>query len=165
MHFDETIYRLFSRNIYVQAYRRLDDHGDSEDVVQNSFMRLSAYRADSIANVGAMLQTIARNLILDHARTAGRYIYNAPLPDHDIPTPEPSQEHVMLQRERVEQVVAIIDRMPEMRRTVFIMRRLHGKSAKEVAGEMNISAAAVDSHVARAVLILHKEMSALERHV
>jgi RNA polymerase sigma-70 factor (ECF subfamily) len=55
--------------------------------------------------------------------------------------------------------------MPPQRREVFIMRRLHGMSAKEVGAALKISPAAVDAHVARAVLALHKEMAALDRSV
>lgn len=132
--------------------------------MQDSFLKLAKYRAGALANVGAMMSTIARNLIVDHVRSNRRQAHTPISNEPEIATEAPSQEHVLLHRERAEQVSAIIARMPEQRRTVFIMRRLHGKSAKEVASALNISSAAVDTHVARAVLALHKEMSLLEGH-
>ena len=164
MNFDETTYRLLRGEVYAQAYRRLGDHHASEDIVQDSFLKLSKYRAGALANVGAMVSTIARNLIVDHVRSNRRQTHSPLSDEPEMATEAPSQEHVLLHRERAEQVSAIIAGMPEQRRKVFIMRRLHGKSAKEVASELNISSAAVDTHVARAVLALHKEMSILEEH-
>lgn len=70
----------------------------------------------------------------------------------------------MVQRERMQTVSDIIDAMPPQRRQVFIMRRLHGMSAKDVAAQLDISPSAVDAHVARAVLTLHRAMASLDEH-
>ncbi|PEQ13107.1 hypothetical protein B2G71_08570 [Novosphingobium sp. PC22D] len=149
--------------MYRLARRRLDDHFASEDVVQDSFLRLAQYRPGSIANTGAMLRRIASNLIIDQVRFHRHRAEETPAQDFEPAGDEPSHEQVLLQRERLEQVSRILDRMPEQRREVFIMRRLHGMSAKEVGAALRISPAAVDAHVARAVLSLHKEIAALDR--
>jgi RNA polymerase sigma factor (sigma-70 family) len=162
LNFDESVYRLFRRDVYRFAYRHLGDHVASEDVVQDSFVRLAQYRTDTVANMGGMLRTIARNLIIDHTRFRKRRAEDALPEGMEAPADEPSQEHVLLQRERMEQVLSILAGMPEQRREAFTMRRLHGMSAKEAAAALGISPAAVDTHVARAVLALHKGMAALE---
>ena len=165
LEFDETAYRSFHRELYRLAYRRLGDHFASEDVVQDCFLRLTQYRPGSIANMRAMLRRIVNNLIVDQARFRRHRAEEALVQDFDVPGDDPSHEQVLLHRERMEQVSQILDRMPPQRREVFIMRRLHGMSAKEVGAELKISPAAVDAHVARAVLALHKEMAPLDRPV
>ncbi|WP_159978898.1 MULTISPECIES: RNA polymerase sigma factor [unclassified Novosphingobium] len=162
MNFDESVYRLCRREVYRFAYRHLGDHSASEDIVQDSFVRLAQYRTGTIANMGGMLRTIARNLIVDHARFRTRRSEDALAGGMDAPAEYPSQEQIMLHRERMEQVSEILAQMPAQRREVFIMRRLHGMSAKEVAAALAISPAAVDTHVARAVLALHKGMATLD---
>ncbi|MCJ1961310.1 RNA polymerase sigma factor [Novosphingobium mangrovi (ex Hu et al. 2023)] len=159
MHFDETAYRKLRTDIYGFAYRRLGDHTASEDVVQDSFVRLAHYAPDTVRNVGAMLRRIARNLIVDHARLGLRRAEDVPASEIEIPSEQPSQEHAMLQRERMDTVSRIIATMPRQRREVFILRRLHGLSAKDVAAQLDISPSAVDAHVARAVLSLHRAMA------
>ncbi|MEJ2408189.1 MAG: sigma-70 family RNA polymerase sigma factor [Novosphingobium sp.] len=162
MEFDETAYRSFHKELYRLARSRLGDHFASEDVVQDCFLRLAQYRPGSIVNMGAMLRRIANNLIIDQSRFRRRRDEHVPVQDFDVPDDEPSHEQVLLHRERMEQVSQILDRMPPQRREVFVMRRLHGMSAREVSAELKISPAAVDAHVARAVLALHKEMTVLD---
>lgn len=162
MNIDESVYRLFRREVYRLAYRHLGDRAASEDVVQDSFLRLAQYRSGTVENVGGMLRRIAHNLIVDHTRFRRRKAEDDLSHAAEAPAPEPSQEQVLLHRERMEQVSEILAQMPEQRREVFIMRRLHGMSAKEVSAALAISPAAVDAHVARAVLMLHKGMAALD---
>lgn len=160
MHFDDSVYRRFRGEVYRFAYRHLGDHSASEDIVQDSFVRLAQYGPGSIANTGGMLRKIVRNLIVDRTRSH-RHRTEVSLPETiEIAADEPSPERRLLARERVEHVTEALDKMTALRRKVFIMRRLHGMSAKEVAAALSISPAAVDAHVARAVLDLHKAMSA-----
>jgi RNA polymerase sigma-70 factor (ECF subfamily) len=160
--FDESVYQLFRRDVYLFAYKHLGDHVASEDVVQDSFVRLAQYRSDTVANVGGMLRTIARNLIIDHTRFRRRRAEES-LPDGiEAPADQPSQEQVLLHRERMEQVFEILAQLPEQRRQAFTMRRLHGMSARDVGSALGISPAAVDTHVARAVVALYKGMAALD---
>lgn len=156
VHFDEVAYRRYREDVYRLAYRHLRDHSASEDVVQDSFLRLAGYSANPILNMGGMLRKIARNLIVDSARFRARRAEEALPAAQDISTDEPSAENTLLHRERMERVSQILEQMPPLRREVFIMRRLHGMSAKAVAKALSISPAAVDTHVARAVLALHK---------
>lgn len=162
MNFDESVYRLFRREVYRIAYRHLGDHAASEDVVQDSFVRLAQYRVGAVVNLGAMLRTIAHNLIVDQTRVHKRRPEETLSDGMDVAAEAPSQEQVLLQRERMAQVSAILAELPEQRRQVFIMRRLHGMSAKEVGAALAISPAAVDTHVARAVLALHRGLAELD---
>lgn len=161
MQFDESAYRQFRGDVYRLAYRRLRDHSASEDIVQDSFLRLANYKSNSVANIGGMLRKIAKNLIVDCARFRTRRSEEALSPEQDISTDEPSAESRLLHKERMGQVSEILAQLPPLRRQVFIMRRLHGMSAKEVGAALSITPAAVDTHVARAVLALHKGLSSL----
>ncbi|MXO64310.1 RNA polymerase sigma factor [Altericroceibacterium endophyticum] len=165
MAIDESAYRLFRGDVYRLAYRKLGDHSASEDIVHDSFLRFAQYRKEAVGNVGGMLHRIASNLIIDRVRNAKRRAEDAlPQDGMEIAGDEPSQEQALIDRERMDQASRILDQMPPMRREVFIMRRLHGMSAKEVGAAMAISPAAVDAHVARAVLALHRGFSASEEH-
>lgn len=156
---DESDYRLHRDDMYRLVYARVRDHAVAEDVVQESFLRVLRYPRGGIANVGAMVRAIAANLIRDHARARRRH-GEEPLPEaFDIASDAPSAETTLIDRQRAALVARVIDEMPPLRRDVFLRRRLHGQSARAVATELAITPAAVDAHVARAILALHKAMA------
>jgi RNA polymerase sigma factor (sigma-70 family) len=159
VHFDESAYRRLRGQVYRLAYRHLRDHSESEDIVQESFVRLAQYRTDSIQNTGGMLRRIASNLIIDSSRSRTRRAEVDLVQGIEVAADEPSQEGALLLRERIEQVSEVLAQMPPLRRQAFTMRRLHGMSAKDVAAALSISPAAVDQHVARALLTLHSGLS------
>lgn len=160
---DEADYRQHRDDAYRLVYARLRDRAASEDVVQDSFLRVLRYRGGAIGSLGALVRTIAINLIRDHARSKNRRAEDALRDDFEIASDASSPEEVLLHRERVRMIAKIVDDMPPLRRDVFLRRRLHGESARHVAAALSISPAAVDAHVARAILTLHKAMAEIER--
>lgn len=159
---DDAAYRRLREDAYRLVYRQIRDHAAAEDLVQDSFLRLSRYKG-TVGNIGAMIRVIATNLLRDRARGDARRPED-PMPERlEIAADTPSAEDALIHRERVEMVEAILKEMPPLRREVFLRRRLHGESAREVAHAFEISPAAVDTHVARAVLALHKAMAEIAR--
>jgi RNA polymerase sigma-70 factor (ECF subfamily) len=59
----------------------------------------------------------------------------------------------------LEQVDKLIEQLPEKQRTIFIKSKKEGKSAKEIAGEMNLSPGTVDNHISAALKFLRKHIS------
>ena len=139
---------------------RLRDPVESEDLVQETYLRLYDYRRTrSIADVGAFCFTVARNLIRDQLRRRR----SAPLPAElvdEIACPQPRADEILAYRERVEVLVQALRRMPALRREVFMRQRLDGDAAAAIATDLGLSRAAVDKHVSRAVADLRH---ALER--
>lgn len=136
-------------------------HGaDSEDIVQEIYVRLYDYRSRrSVADVGAFCFAVARNLIRDHLRRR----YAAPQTTElapDIACPAPRADEILAYRERVEILIRALKAMPPLRREVFTRHRLEGHSTATIAGELGLSAAAVEKHCTRAVADLRL---ALER--
>ena len=156
---DESDYRLHRDDMYRLVYARVRDHAVAEDVVQESFLRVLRYPRGGIANVGALVRTIASNLIRDHARTRRRHAEEPLSETFDIASDAPSAETALIDQERAALVARIVDEMPPLRREVFVRRRLHGESARAVATALGLTPAAVDAHVARAVLALHNAMT------
>lgn len=139
--------------------RRVDDAALGEDIVQEAYVRLLSHQAQPgnvVTNVGALLRRIALNLTRDHFRGLRRTAV-VELSD-DIPCSRPDIHQQLEQRQLIDNVVTALKAMPRLRRDVFIRRRIHGESSREVAGAMGLSVGAVNVHVARAVLDLHRAM-------
>ncbi len=136
---------------------RLRDRLDSEDIVQETYLRLYDYRRTrTVADVGAFCFAVARNLIRDHLRQRQA----APVVElpEELACPAPRADEMLDYRERVEVLKLALRAMPALRREVFLRRRLDEQSAATVAAALGLSVAAVDKHVSRAVADLSRAL-------
>ena len=130
---------------------RLRHRADSEDIVQEIYVRLYDYRRTrSIGNVGAFCFAVARNLVNDHLRRRHAAGAMVELPE-DIACPQPRADEILAYRERVEILIRALKAMPALRREVFTRRRLDGQSSATIAADLGLSLAAVEKHCSRAL--------------
>lgn len=133
--------------------RRVDDAALREDIVQEAFARLFTYQARRdgvINNLPAYLRRITINLLRDHQRAARRFPIAGEVPE-TLACPVPSVESALDFRQRVEILVAALDRMPPLRREIFLRNRFDEQPASDIAEELEMSRAAVDKHIVRAL--------------
>lgn len=139
---------------------RLRDGDESEDIVQETYVRFYDYRRTRrVADVGAFCFAVARNLVFDHFRRRRTMPAHAELAE-DIACPLPRAEEVLDYRQRVDILLAALRVMPPLRREVFLRRRLDGIASITIAADLGMSLAAVEKHCTRAVADLR---AALER--
>jgi len=154
--------RTQRQELYHFIVRRTRDPAAADDLVQETFARLLNYeRARTVADRAALAYRIALNLVHDHFRSRERRPVEA-LHD-DIPCEAPVPEQILMHRQKVEVFAKALDAMPPLRRDVFIRRRLHGQTYRQIAADLVMSEAAVEKHVVRAVEQLHKEIAKAER--
>jgi RNA polymerase sigma-70 factor (ECF subfamily) len=149
-------------DLYQFIVRRTRDPAAADDLVQETFARLLTYeRAKTITNRAALGYSIALNLVRDHFRSRKRRPVEA-LND-DIPCEAPAPEQILMHRQKVEVFGKALDVMPPLRRDVFIRRRLHGQTCRQIAADLSMNEAAVEKHVVRALEHLHREIAKAER--
>jgi RNA polymerase sigma factor (sigma-70 family) len=154
--------RTQRHDLYRFIVRRTRDPAAADDLVQETLLRLMTYeRAWTVVDRAALGYRIALNLVRDHFRHRNRRAVET-LND-DIPCEAPAPEQILMHRQKVEVFGRALDAMPPLRRDVFIRRRLHGRSVREIAAELNMNEAAVEKHVVRALEQLHREMAKAER--
>jgi RNA polymerase sigma factor (sigma-70 family) len=138
---------------------RLRDRTEGEDIVQETYVRLYDYRRTrAVADVGAFCFSIARNLIRDHLRRLQR----APIADEvpaDIVCPQPRADEILHHRQRVDVLTRALRTMPPLRREVFLRRRLDEQSVARIASDLDLSPAAVEKHVVRALADLRATLA------
>jgi RNA polymerase sigma factor (sigma-70 family) len=149
-------------DLYRFIVRRTRDPAAAEDLVQETFARLLTYeRARTVVDRAALGYSIALNLVRDHFRSRKRRPVEA-LND-DIPCEAPAPEQILMHRQKVEVFGKALDAMPPLRRDVFIRRRLHGQTCRQIAADLAMNEAAVEKHVVRALEQLHREVARAER--
>ena len=173
---------LFGRHraeLRVHCYRMLGSFEDSEDLVQETFLRAwrgrASFGADGRVAFGAWLYRIATNACLDVLRTRPRRVLAAPVlaadpaaapsPPVDLPWLQPFPDRllepaaraedepdaVVVARETIELAfIAAIQHLAPRPRAVLILRDVLGWSAKETGSLLDVSVASVNSALQRA---------------
>jgi RNA polymerase sigma-70 factor (ECF subfamily) len=143
-----TIDAGLARALGLFVHGRVSDRADGEDIVQETFVRLLGYPSARVGDAKALCFSIARNLLFDRHRAAARAV-QVEL-DDDLVCPQPIAEVVVAFRRAVAILVAALERMPPLRREVFLRRRLDGATTAEIAAALDMSPAAIEKHVTRA---------------
>ena len=166
--------------LQVHCYRMLGSYEDSEDLVQETFLRAwhkrASYSFERGSSLRAWLYRIATNACLDALRGRPRRVLPqqvaaaadpraAPAPPADLPwlqpypdellapiaLPEDQPDAVVIARETIELAfIAAIQHLPPRQRAVLILRDVLGWSAKETASLIEASVASVNSALQRA---------------
>lgn len=144
-----------------QAFRRLGDRAEAEDVTQEALLRLwrfaPAYRPDE-AKVSTWLYRVVANLCTDRLRR------RKPALDLDsVPEPEDgraSAAEALQERHRQAALRAALAELPERQREAVVLRHLDGLGNQEIAEIMDISARAVESLTARGKRALAASLAA-----
>jgi RNA polymerase sigma-70 factor (ECF subfamily) len=158
----------FRRELHVHAYRMLGSFDEAEDAVQEALLR--AWRSrdsiDSGESIRPWLYRITTNVCLDMIRRAkrrpksrslesiGEVPWLQPYPDRlldEIAPPDTEPHTVVVARETIELAfLAAIQLLPARQRAVLILRDVLDWSARETAGLLDMSVAAVNSALQRA---------------
>jgi RNA polymerase sigma-70 factor (ECF subfamily) len=166
--------------LQVHCYRMLGSFEDSEDLVQETFLRAwrkrKSFGSDGRYAFRAWLYRIATNACLDVLRSRPRRVVPPevaaagdpslpPSPPADLPWLQPYPDRllqriapaedepgaVVVARETIELAfIAAIQHLPPRQRAVLILRDVLGWSAKETASLLETSVASVNSALQRA---------------
>lgn len=133
------IYRRNWKSLFVNAYRRLKDVKQCEDIVQNVFLDLWERRHKvHIENISAYLHTAIKFQIIKYS---SRLRHNIPLIDQFENACDSSlaTENIVLESELMECILLLIDALPEKRREVFVRYYFKGHTTTEIAQALGIT--------------------------
>lgn len=127
-----------------------------EDIVQDAFMkafrRLDTFNHES--SFYTWLYRITLNTALDFLKRRGRSPVRA-VEDPELGAPIPSQQgfapSARMEREEIAEITrAVLEELPEIFRTVLVLRELQGLAYQEIADVLGISIGTVESRLFRA---------------
>lgn len=131
-------FKALSNGLYRVAYYILESQNDAEDAVQDLFVKLWGNRdqLDTVLNFKAYCTTLMKNLCIDRLRKEQRVQAMEPGPDI-AETRRVDEDYDA--REKLERVMAAIERLPARQRDVMKMYVFEEMSYEEIAEKTGMS--------------------------
>ena len=146
--FRTTVLPLSDR-LYRLALRITMNKAEAEDVVQDTLLKVWECREDwnQINNLEAFAIATCRNRALDVVKRAGRDTENLDEMAH-FSSQTPHEQ--LVAREEISLVRRLVDSLPEVQRTIMLLRDIEGKTYQEIAQTLDISETQVKVYLHRA---------------
>jgi RNA polymerase sigma factor (sigma-70 family) len=134
---------------------------DIDDVIQEAYSRLAAL--DSIAHIGsgrAYLFQTTRNIVLEQLRRSKivRIDNVTDFGDLSLMDEAPPLERIVGGARELQRVEQLIAQLPFKCRRVFVLRRIHGVSQRDIARDLGISESAVEKQATRGLKLILRAM-------
>jgi RNA polymerase sigma-70 factor (ECF subfamily) len=138
----------------------LRDDDRAQDCVQQCYLRLWEHwdTIDTTLDILPLLYTYARNITIDHLRRSTRIVSMDDLTQLAEQLSDGCSTHAYMgQKEAIQTLEELLDRLPPRRRQVFRLIKLEGHSYQEVASQLQISKSTVEKHMHEAYKFFAKE--------
>jgi len=140
--------------------RLLRSTSTAEDLLQETFIRVQRLGFSRTRNPRSLLYAVATNLALTHIRCAQKEPLNlsegltSDTPDGNASPCDIAQlDEALLSLDRA------LQKLPRRLREVWAMRWVEGSSREEIAQRLNLTAAAVDQRLTRAMAVLKRKLT------
>jgi RNA polymerase sigma-70 factor, ECF subfamily len=161
-----------SRSIFRVIYRMTGNQQDSEELVQETFLRAykSLERFELRANFSTWLYRIAVNRTLDflnarktHMQTKETYqITDNPDSDEgnqvQVAASTPGPDRLLLSAEMKRKIAGAMGLLTPAERVAFTMRHMEGRSIEEISQTLDLKVSAAKNSVFRAVQKLRQQL-------
>jgi len=160
----KTLFEDNKRRILNLAYQYTKNLEDSEDIVQDTFIKayhsLQTFNIRADTNFSAWLYRIGINCSIDHLRRNKKQKDNT-MPTDDIdglsdPTESTNPHNSSHKREVREKLEQVLNTLTKRQRMIFILKHYQELSIKEIAEYMNCSEGSVKKQLFRAVSVIKK---------
>jgi RNA polymerase sigma-70 factor (ECF subfamily) len=145
------LYYPFHPKLYRIAFALLNNAGDAEDILQDTYYKLWSKRLEltNILQPEAFCVRMIKNICLDFLRSPGNSRDKEQAESVIIPT-ETTPEQELESKEKVQQLETLIEQLPEKQRIVIRMRGCGDCSLEEIETATGESASNVRVLLSRA---------------
>lgn len=136
--------------LYGYALRLLECPEDAEDILQEVYLKLWSIRRelDRYDNLPALAMQITKNLCLNRLKTRNRI--EGDLTELSIPDNASSPYERLEEKDSVDQVMRIIDRLPDLQQSILRMKHVEGMEVEEIAALTGSKPEAIRMNLSRA---------------
>lgn len=148
----DELYKRYATRVYALCRRYIRDDEEAKDLMQDSLVQavgsIMAFRFTGDGSLYNWLARIAINRSIDHIRGKRKWpMVPWSFQTHDdVPAPDADEVDALTEQELLE----LIDSLPDVRRSVFYLYCMDGYSHKEIADLLGITASCSSSILAKA---------------
>jgi len=156
----QIIFDAYSERLFHFAYSYLKDSNDTEEIVQDVFLRLWEIRneVDEEKSFKSFLYKMTVNRVFNHLKhQIVRQKYESHLMNLNASFSETPEEELH-RKELNAKVQELLIRLPEQKRKIFIMSKLNGYSNTEISEKLGLSVRTVENQVYRATKFLKEHL-------
>lgn len=152
------LFDRYSNSVYRIAYSVLKDSLESEDVVQEVFIKVwdARHRLDETGNIWSFIYVVTKRLSLNKLREsrfrADEHIF---VIEADFPRSAESDGDT-ISKEIHALEYEVIKKLPSQQRTAYLLSRVEGLTYKEIAEQMDIAPNTVKNHIVQALKTFKK---------
>lgn len=142
------LYQRYAGKMFGVCFRYAKNAEDAKDILQEAFIRVFNYLKDfkHEGSFEGWIRRITVNCAIRYYENNLRRLDSGDWDQH----PEVSVEASVLDQMSAEEIVSVINQLPDGYRIVFNLYAIEGFSHKEIAQELNIGESASRSQLARA---------------
>ncbi|WP_418573471.1 sigma-70 family RNA polymerase sigma factor [Phocaeicola sp.] len=148
---NELVARIFMdyrQSVFFYVYKRIGKKEDSEDLVQDAYLRLLEYRTMLRPDtVKYFLFTIVRNLVIDYFRRFYKRQEVVDFLQEFSQTKTMESDSPVIIKDLQKQEWNRVRLLPRQRRKIYVMNRFEGKNLSEIASELHLSQRTVENHL------------------
>lgn len=146
------LYEKYSLKLYANIFRLVKSEDTAKEILQDLFLKIWELRGqiDPEKSFKSFLYKIAGNLVYDHFRKVSR---DKRLSDNLLYLLEEEYSHSeesVIYNESVELLHMAINQLPEMRRRVYVLGKMEGKTYEEISAQLGISHSTISDHIVKA---------------
>lgn len=143
----DLIYERYWKKLYNEAFKRINDSADSEEIVQDIFIDLWNKRSDrQIDNLrGYLLGAVRYQVYAVYHRRKNLPAFEEPLDYMAFSSDDADSDY--LRDELLSSIRLWLETQPEKRREIFRLRFLEGLSTLEIAEQLDISRKTVQNQL------------------
>jgi len=156
----QVIFEAYSERLFHFAYSYLKDTDETEEIIQDVFLRLWEIRTevDEEKSFKSFLYRMTVNRVFNHLKhQIVRQKYEEHLMNLD-PAFSETPEEELRRNELSEKIKELLIRLPEQKRRIFILSRLKGYSNAEISEKLGLSVRTVENQVYRATKFLKEHL-------
>ncbi|MDG5767647.1 RNA polymerase sigma-70 factor [Balneolales bacterium ANBcel1] len=154
------LYRAYFSELCCFAHRYVESPDIAEEMVQDVFMNIWNRRSEWHIGIhpAAYLYRSVRNRSLDYLKHRNVVLRWEKTAMHETAQSAPSPDLLYEHDELADAVSKAIAKLPERRRTIFVLSRDHELTYREIAEVLDISVKTVETQMGRALKMLRDLM-------
>ena len=157
--FDQ-VYLKYAGRLYAFSLKYLKSKEEAEELVQSVFLKVweNQRNLKSDSSFKSYLFTIAYNEICNLFRQRSylrKFIESSLISNHEASGETEAQIDAQFVQEQVNR---ILTKLPEKQRIIFMKSRQEGKSTKDIAAELGLSAGTVDNYLSDALKFIRNHL-------